>query len=281
MTVKEVSQLVSQELSPLYPETEIGSFVFLMFNHLMNFQRFDLHLKEAFEISDHITVQIYDIIEQLKQHKPIQYILGTTEFYGLVLHVDESVLIPRPETEELVEWIISDFGNFKPKIIDIGSGSGCIPIALAKNIPGSEVFGADISEKAIVTSTKNASKNNVAVHFLELNILSEELSDLGQFNVIVSNPPYVTIEQKENMEANVIEYEPHVALFVPKTDPLVFYKAICRFARKQLRPNGALYFEINEALHNETAKAVEEFGFSTELRKDINSKYRMLKATMK
>jgi len=280
MTVKEASHLIVRELKPQYPPLEIESFTHLIFNHLMNFKRFDVSLKPDVAVPVHLEAQIYNIIEQLMHNKPIQYILGITEFYGLPFYVDESVLIPRPETEELVQWILHDFAGRNPRIIDIGSGSGCIPVALAKNLPDAEVYGADISEEAIDTAKKNANENAVQVEFLKIDILSDSLLDLGQFDVVVSNPPYVTMEQKDTMEENVLDYEPHIALFVPENDPLIFYKAISRFAKKNLKPGGSVYFEINEALYNETELAVRQFGFSTDLKKDMNNKYRMLKAKL-
>jgi release factor glutamine methyltransferase len=281
MIVKEASHLIASELKAHYPSSEIDSFIYLIFNRLMGFKRFDTSLKSDAVIPNHLNLQIYDIIEQLKHKKPIQYILGSSEFYGLSFHVDESVLIPRPETEELVQWILDDWQGTAPKIIDIGTGSGCIPIALAKNLPLAEVSAVDISDTAIATAQRNASQNNVSVDFFRLDIFSGELPELIGFDVVVSNPPYVTIEQKDKMEANVLDYEPHVALFVPQNDPLVFYRAISKFARKYLKSNGSLYFEINEALSGETAETVEESGFRVELRKDINSKYRMLKARLR
>ena len=216
----------------------------------------------------------------MKHNKPIQYILGVTEFYDLPFYVDDSVLIPRPETEELVHWILDDYHGLSPRIIDIGTGSGCIPVALAKNLPLAKVLAADISETALATAHKNALRNSVTVEFLKMDILSDALPDFGRFDLIVSNPPYVTVEQMDRMEANVLDYEPHIALFVPQTDPLIFYRAISRFAGKQLEPGGNLYFEINESLAAETANAVEEFGFTVEVKKDINGKYRMLKAKL-
>jgi release factor glutamine methyltransferase len=280
MTVKESSQLIVQELKPQYPLQEIESFIYLIFNHFMGFRRFDVNLKPDVAIPNHLELQIYDIIEQLKHNKPIQYILSTTEFYGLPFYVDESVLIPRPETEELVKWILDDYVGCIPRIIDLGTGSGCIPIALAKNLPSAEVFAADISEEAIVTAKRNAKQNEVHVEFLKLDILADTLPYLGLFDMVVSNPPYVTLKQKDRMEENVLGYEPHVALFVPENDPLVFYKAIARFASRCLKPNGSLYFEINESLYDETVLAVCQYGFATELKKDINNKYRMLKARL-
>jgi len=281
MTVKEASQLIFRELGPQYPTSEIESFTYLIFNHLMNFKRFDANLKPNFLIPNHLELQIYDIIEQLKHNKPIQYIFSTTEFYGLPFFVDESVLIPRPETEELVQWILDDLGsNDRLRIIDIGTGSGCIPVALAKNLPEATVLGVDISEKSIATAQKNAIDNGVQVEFLRLDILSDDLPNLGQFDVVVSNPPYIKISQKAQMEANVLDYEPHLALFVPENDPLVFYTSIAIFAKKHLKLGGSLYFEINETLYAETEHTIQQMGFLTELKKDINNRYRMLKAKL-
>ena len=280
MTVKETVQLITGQLSNYYPAEELDSFTYLIFSHLMGFKRFESHTKSEVEIPSHLAPQIYDIIEQLKQHKPIQYILGTTDFYGLPFYVNESVLIPRPETEELVHWIVQDFTKQKSRIIDLGTGSGCIPVALAKNLPDAEVYAADISEEALEVAGKNAKQNEVNIHLLKLDLLSEDWPDTGLFDVIVSNPPYVTIDQKDRMDVNVLDFEPYLALFVPENDPLVFYKAISRFAVKHLKTRGSLYFEINEALYSETEKAVSNLGFSTELKKDINGKYRMLKAKL-
>lgn len=278
MIVKEASSLIAKELKPLYPTSEVDSFIYLILNHLMGFKRFDINFKSNVDLPDHLELQIYDIIEQLKHKRPIQYILGSTEFFGLSFDVDESVLIPRPETEELVHWILEDYMHQNPVIIDMGTGSGCIPIALAKNLPNARVSGVDISETALATAKHNASKNQVMVDFFILDILHGNHLELPNFDIIVSNPPYVTPDQKELMDANVVDFEPHLALFVPQNDPLVFYKAIASFARNHLKPEGHLYFEINEDFSNETEQAVAQQGFVTELRKDINGKFRMLKA---
>jgi release factor glutamine methyltransferase len=280
MTVKEASQWIHQTLIPTHDELETDSIIYLIFNYLMDFKRFDVKLKADTQVPAHLEPQIYDIIEQLKTNRPIQYILGVTEFYGLPFYVDESVLIPRPETEELVQWILTDFGAKSPRIVDIGTGSGCIPVALASNLSVAGVIGVDISENALVTARKNALKNAVKVDFLRLDILENEFTKLGLFDVIVSNPPYVTVNQKDRMESNVLDYEPHLALFVPENDPLLFYKAIGKFAKNHLNVGGCLYFEINEALFNETEQAIQQIGFTTELKKDINNKYRMLKAML-
>jgi release factor glutamine methyltransferase len=279
MTIKEASGLISQELKDLYSPEEITSIIDIIFKHLMNFKKFEIILHFDTLVPDTIKVQIYDIIQQLKRNKPIQYILGSTEFYGFPFVVNESVLIPRPETEELVYWIVNDYRGKKPRIIDIGTGSGCIAITLAKLLPEAILHAAEISEKALENARINALQNKVTVEFHQMDILSEHLPDLEPFDIIVSNPPYVTVSQKEQIEANVLDYEPHLALFVPKNDPLIFYRAIGKFARKRLKNSGNLYFEINEDLPDETAACMQQLKFNVELKKDIHNKKRMLKAS--
>ena len=270
--------MIGYELSQLYPAHETDSICDIIFKHLMNFKKFDRYLQPDAAIPDQLKTQIYDIIQQLKQNKPIQYILGMADFYGLTFEVNSAVLIPRPETEELVYWIIHDYQKATPRIVDIGTGSGCIAIALAKSLPGATICAVDISEDALDVACKNAGRNKVEVEFHKLDILLENIPDFGRFDIVVSNPPYITTAQKEQIEPNVLDYEPHLALFVPENDPLVFYKAIGRFAQKMLKKNGTLYFEINEALPEETAAAIEPLGFTAELKKDIQNKYRLLKA---
>ena len=279
MTVKEASGLISQELKDLYSPEEVSSIIDIIFKHLMKFKKFEVILHFDTLVPDAIKTQIYNIIQQLKRNKPIQYILGCTEFYGLSFFVDESVLIPRPETEELVYWILNDYRGTKPRIIDIGTGSGCIAIALAKLLPDAVVHAADISEKALENAQRNASYNNVTVEFHQLDILSEHLPGFDPFDIIVSNPPYVTMSQKEQIEANVLDYEPHLALFVPENDPLIFYTAIGKFARERLKNSGNLYFEINEDLPDETAACMKQLKFNVELKKDMHNKNRLLKAS--
>jgi release factor glutamine methyltransferase len=236
-------------------------------------------LRDTESLSEKSESQIYNIIQELKRFKPLQYILGETEFYGLRFFVDSAVLIPRPETEELVEWVISDCkGKDNLSIIDIGTGSGCIPIALAKNLPKAQVFAIDISEDALDIARKNALENMVNIQFIQSDILKRSLSKDFNFDVIVSNPPYVISDQKVQMSANVLDYEPHIALFAPDQNPFVFYEAIAEIAQTHLKPDGTLYFEINEALPYETAESINKYGFNTELKQDINGKYRMIKA---
>jgi release factor glutamine methyltransferase len=223
-------------------------------------------------------------LEQLKKEIPIQYILRTTHFYGLELEVNSNVLIPRPETEELVDWIIESqqltFGDKKVRILDIGTGSGCIAISLAKNLPNAEVFALDVSDKALATAKSNAELNQVTIQFIHQSIL--EIDDLGQqFDLIVSNPPYVRHLEKLEIKKNVLDNEPHLALFVEDNDALIFYRKIAQLAKKNLCPNGQLYFEINQYLGQETLDLLQEMGFKDiTLRKDIYGNDRMIQCTI-
>jgi release factor glutamine methyltransferase len=216
----------------------------------------------------------------LKKEKPIQYILGETEFYGLPFLVNENTLIPRPETEELVEWILEstkyEEQNTKLNVLDIGTGSGCIAISLAKNLPSAQVSAIDVSEKALATAHKNAKINKVDVNFILKNILETESLD-EKYDVIVSNPPYVRNLEKEEIKPNVLEYEPHLALFVEDNDALLFYRKIAALAKKNLSENGKLYFEINQYLGKETVRLLEGMDFKNViLKKDVYGNDRMI-----
>ncbi len=221
--------------------------------------------------------QLEEYTEQLKQHIPIQYIIGSTEFYGLEFMVNPAVLIPRPETEELMHWIINDNNNGK-RLLDIGTGSGCIAISLKANMPRADVSAWDISEAALQTAQNNAIKLEQDVKFKLTDILNHDPGD-EKFDVIVSNPPYVRELEKKMMEANVLEHEPETALFVSDNDPLIFYRAIAQLGQKMLNNNGLLYFEINEYLAAEMTSMLIQQGFiNIECRKDLNGKDRMMKA---
>ena len=279
MTYRETENLFFSELNDIYPEYETGAIIQIVFAQIFKLTRFEIHQKAKDTVPLELESQIYNIIRQLKQYKPLQYILGVTEFYGLPFIVNESVLIPRPETEELVQWIINDCKDNKaPSILDIGTGSGCIAVSLAKNIPESKVSGIDISNKAIETAYKNALLNNLEINFIQCDILNYEPDKFGLFDIIVSNPPYIDREQELLMQPNVLQYEPHIALFAPDNKPLQFYETIALFAFDKLSHGGLLYFEINEKYPDETSKLIRNIGFSTELKQDINNKYRMLKA---
>ncbi|MFV8371301.1 peptide chain release factor N(5)-glutamine methyltransferase [Flavobacterium sp. LB2P74] len=280
MKIKEYRTQFIQELTLIYDVGEAESFFYLILEDKHQLKRIDLALHPDLFFSEAEIVVWNSILEQLKQEIPVQYLLGKTSFYGLDFEVNENVLIPRPETEELVEWILSNNLIIQKsknlKILDIGTGSGCIAVSLAKNLPNATVFAIDVSEKALATAKKNAENNSVNVTFINQNILETE--DLRQqFDIIVSNPPYVRNLEKEEIKKNVLDNEPHLALFVQDNDALIFYKKIAELAQKNLSENGQLYFEINQYLGKEMVDLLEKMNFATiELRKDIYGNDRML-----
>lgn len=230
------------------------------------------------DLSDAVVQKIEKIVSRLLNHEPYQYILGKTEFYGLPFHVTPDVLIPRPETEELVEWVLSENSLPRLRILDVGTGSGCIAVTLAKKNSTAEVQAWDVSEKALEVARHNAALNAVDVQFVRKNVLLS-LDEAVIFDVIVSNPPYVLESEKGTMEQNVLAHEPHLALFVPNDDPLLFYERIADLAAAKLSPGGKLYFEINRSKGAEIAKMLSQIGFENiELRKDISGNERMVRA---
>ncbi len=278
--IKEYKTKFIAELLPFYDEMEVESFFYLILENQRQLRRIDLALNIDLHFSAEEILIWNAILDKLQLEIPIQYILGTTHFYGLEFNVNENVLIPRPETEELVEWIISSAVNmpkFKNiKILDIGTGSGCIAISLAKNISNAEVSAIDISNKSLTTAKENANLNKVAVAFIQRNIL--EVNDLEQqFDIIVSNPPYVRNLEKAEIKSNVLANEPHLALFVADDDALIFYRKIAELATKNLSVEGKLFFEINQYLGKETVELLEKMHFQNiELRKDIYGNDRMI-----
>jgi release factor glutamine methyltransferase len=279
MLVKTYKSLFQKELSSLYDAMEIESFFFLILEQFRNLKRIDLALQPDLEFSEAEISQWNLVLEQLKQEIPIQYILGKTHFYGLEFQVNPNVLIPRPETEELVDWIIKTNSNGKSstiKILDIGTGSGCIAISLAKNLPNASIFSLDVSKKALEMAQINALQNETKITFIEKNIL-ETTSFEQQFDVIVSNPPYVRNLEKAEIKKNVLENEPHLALFVADDDALLFYRKIAQIAMKNLQNSGQLFFEINQYLGKETVNLLSDLGFQNiELRQDIYGNDRMI-----
>ena len=267
-------------------EQEIESFFFILTEYLHNLKRVDVALNPNFELSEAEVEKWNAILAQLQQDKPIQYITGEAWFYGLKFEVNENTLIPRPETEELVEWILNSSITQHPSpniILDIGTGTGCIPIALKANLPQANISAIDVSEKAIEVAKRNAELNKVEVNFIQANILEvEDLSQLpSSYNIIVSNPPYVRNLEKQEIKKNVLDYEPHLALFVEDTDALLFYRKIAQLAIKNLSPNGLLFFEINQYLGKETVELLENLGFKNiELKKDIYGNDRMVKCSI-
>jgi release factor glutamine methyltransferase len=281
MKIKEYRTQFIQDLTALYGEDEAESFFYLILENQQQLKRIDLALQPDLILSTD-ALKVWDqFLQQLKNEIPVQYVLGSTSFFGLDFEVNTNVLIPRPETEELVEWILnslqSTVTNQKVKIIDIGTGSGCIAISLAKNIPHAHVTALDVSVNALATAQKNAQNNQVTVAFKNQNIL--ETYDLQeQFDVVVSNPPYVRNLEKVEIKNNVLHHEPHLALFVENDNALIFYKKIAELAKKNLKPNGFLFFEINQYLGKETVDLLENLNFKNiELRKDIYGNDRMIR----
>ena len=283
MLLKQYKTHFFDALKNIQDEREIESFFFILTEYLHNLKRVDVALNPDFELSEEAVEKWNAILAELQQEKPIQYITEEAWFYGLRFEVNENTLIPRPETEELVEWIIesqkSKVQSQKLEILDIGTGSGCIPVSLKVNLPQANVSAIDISEKALEVAKRNAAINKVEINFIQANIL--EVEDLFQFpspyNIIVSNPPYVRVLEKQEIKKNVLDYEPHLALFVEDNDALLFYRKIAQLALKNLAPNGLLFFEINQYLGKETVALLENLGFKNiELRKDIYGNDRMI-----
>lgn len=268
-------------LQNIHEEQEIESFFFILTEYLHNIKRVDVALNPNFELSEDDVEKWNAILAELQLEKPIQYITGEAWFFRLRFEVNENTLIPRPETEELVEWILSSSIIHHPSsILDIGTGTGCIPISLKTNLPKANVSAIDVSEKALEVAKRNAISNKVDISFIQANIL--EVEDLSQyFDIIVSNPPYVRNLEKEEIKKNVLDYEPHLALFVEDTDALLFYRKIAQLALKNLAPNGLLFFEINQYLGKETVELLENLGFKNiELKKDMYGNDRMIRCTI-
>jgi len=284
MVLKEILNVFHKELDTIYGNNEVDSFFNILIDYYLNLKRITLVMQPEYTISKDEEQPLFEALSRLKLEEPIQYIIGETEFFGLVFKVNQNTLIPRPETEELVQWIIEDYkDNLEQiKILDIGTGTGCIPISLAKNLPKAKVKALDISTKALDVAKQNAELNAVEVDFIELNILETchtELDSASQkFDVIVSNPPYVRELEKAEMKGNVLKHEPELALFVDNTNPLIFYKAITEFATHNLKAGGTLYFEINQYLGAEMIQLLEDFNFKNiELKKDMFGNNRMIK----
>lgn len=284
-TIKDVFTAYRQELSTIYDANEISAITLLVISDICEINNAKIKAFPELELTSEQSEKLTAILPELKTGKPVQYILGHTEFYGLPFNINSSVLIPRPETEELVEWVIESVGSLKlvvGSILDIGTGSGCIAVSLKKNLPGFKVLAIDISAQALETAASNAELNSVDIEFIEADILDQasHISNLtSQIFLIISNPPYVTLQDKTRMHTNVTDFEPHTALFVPEDDPLVFYKAIADYAMDNLISGGLLFFEINESLGTETVELLQAKGFKNiELRKDMSDRDRMIRA---
>ena len=267
------------QLQGVYDREEIHSFFYILCDFFLQYSRFEVSMALDTVVSAKNITAFEMALLRLKKQQPIQYIVGHTEFYGLTFKVNKHTLIPRPETEQLVDWIISNHKHQGSglEILDIGTGSGCIAVALAKNFSKASISGLDISEKALEVAQKNAIKNQVLVSFCQKDIL-ETTALVKKYDVVVSNPPYVRQLEKKAMSANVLDNEPGGALFVPNEDPLLFYRKIAQLALVSLQEKGWLYFEINEYLSNEMDALLNEIGFvNIEIKKDFRAVPRMIK----
>jgi release factor glutamine methyltransferase len=279
MTIKLIQEKYLNDLNDIYPREEINSFFYMLCQSYLNKNRLDIALEPAFELTAHSEAAFLKALKALKKEYPIQYIIGKTEFMELPFEVNDQVLIPRPETEELISWIIaSHLEDEPPSVLDIGTGSGCIAIVLAKQLSKSKIDAIDVSEQALEVAKRNAARNNIDINFIKTDILDgKELTNI--YDIIVSNPPYVRESEKQQMHTNVLKYEPDLALFVSDNDPLLYYRHIAKLALNGLRPKGSLYFEINQYLGKDLQDLLETLGFEKiELKKDIYGADRMIRA---
>lgn len=275
ITLQYLVRYIRNELQLYYPWEEIKSLSNILLQHFLKTDMHKVYIHPDTNIEKYVYQQIASVVNRLQQYEPVQYILGETEFYGIHLKVNPSVLIPRQESEELVEWIINQHGDQALKILDIGTGSGCLALALAASMPKASVLATEHTESAVQVARENASRNHLNVKVIRHDIFRDRRS--YSLDLIVSNPPYVTESEKSWMSANVLHYEPHHALFVPDTDPLVYYRAIAAFARKHLKQGGMLYVEINEAFGDQVCRLFQQYGFTAvTLQKDLNGKDRMI-----
>ena len=283
MTIHLAYQRLLAQLFEVYDTREAANIADLVIEHVTGQRKIDRILYKDIPVSQQQQEELEKIADLLLKSTPIQYVLGYAWFRDMKLQVNEHVLIPRPETEELVEWILADInksGNREISLFDIGTGSGCIPIAVRKKIPEVAVSAIDVSRDALQLATLNSIEQKVLVDFIYTDILDEnQWKHLGNYNIIVSNPPYIKASEESSMNANVLKFEPHLALFVPDKDALIFYKKIAKFSTQRLKDNGRVYVEINEALGEEVVALFESHGFKeVTLKKDMQGKDRMVRA---
>jgi release factor glutamine methyltransferase len=314
MTLHEAQQQLTTSLHNLYDNREAANIADLVMEHVTGMRKIDRIMHKQSPLQPEQVTQMQQYTQELLAHKPVQYVLHEAWFYGMAFYVDENVLIPRPETEELVEWVLEEVrsrkyepGNTGPgaglmptvggsknedasyvlpptsrfSILDIGTGSGCIPISLKKKLPQAEVYACDVSEQALAVAAKNAAAHQTPIQFLQADFLNTGTwPTLPAVDIIVSNPPYIPHHNESSMLQHVLAYEPHLALFVPNEDPLVFYEAIARFAKEKLRAGGRIFVEIHEDLGEQTKALFELNGFTAEVKKDFQGKDRMVKAQL-
>jgi release factor glutamine methyltransferase len=285
MTIHLAYQRLLAQLYEVYDNREAANIADMVIEHVTGQRKIDRIVYKDVPVNKEQQAQLEQLTNELLSHRPVQYVLGSAWFMDMKLMVNESVLIPRPETEELVHWILEDIrasSNKELSLIDIGTGSGCIPIAVRKKIPEVAVSGVDVSDTALQLAKLNSIQQKVLTDFLHLDFLKEEeWNQLGKYNIIVSNPPYIKQSARAEMHDNVIKFEPDLALFVPDEDPLVFYTALAKFSQVHLRPEGSIYVEINEAFGEQVVNLFTETGFrNVLLKKDMQGKDRMVRATV-
>lgn len=289
MTLDQSRQHLVSRLSSIYDTREAANISDWVLEHLTGWKKIDRIVHKNEPLSPAQESQLTQYITELLIHKPVQYVLHEAWFAGMPLYVDENVLIPRPETEELVDWILKEVGSKKLEVgnspsnlrlLDIGTGSGCIPITLKKNLPAANIYACDVSEGALKVAKKNAETQQTPINFLHYNFLnSANWAHFPQVDILVSNPPYIPVKDKATMHQNVLQHEPHLALFVENDDPLLFYRAIAQFAQQKLSPGGSIYVEIHEDLGGATQQLFTDSGFNkVEVKKDMQGKDRMIKA---
>ena len=285
MGIQEAYTQLMYQLFELYDDREAANIADWTIEHITGFKRIDRITNKQFPLSISQQELLKTYTEELLQHKPVQYVLNEAWFAGMQFYVDENVLIPRPETEELVGWIVDESQKSKvksQKVLDIGTGSGCIPVALKKKLPELDVYALDVSEDALNVAKKNASEQKATITFFQTDILDKsKWNSLPKFDIIVSNPPYIKQSEEKEMRGNVLIHEPHLALFVPDEDALLFYKTIAEFGLQHLNKDGRLYFEINEIMGNKVKELLEQKSYSNiEVKKDMQGKDRMVRVTL-
>jgi release factor glutamine methyltransferase len=285
MTTASIYNHFKNQLKAVYDDREAENISDWIFENVTGLKRWERRETRNKELNETDSEKLKKYLDELLKHKPVQYVLNEAWFYKRKFYVNENVLIPRPETEELVEWIVKDAKNNagdnskQTNIIDIGTGSGCIPVSLKKELPEANVTAIDVSEKALVVSKKNGKELNASIDFFQIDFLKEdEWKALPQIDIIVSNPPYIPINEKEILAKNVIDFEPEIALFVENNDPFIFYKAIAKFAKCHLKEKGKIYVEVHEEYAKQVKIIFENAGLISEIKKDIYGKERMLKA---
>lgn len=282
MTIQDANTRLLFQLYHMYGDSEAANIADLVMEKITGWKRIDRVINKEVKLSQEMEILLEKYISELSDLKPVQYVLNESWFYGMKFFVNENVLIPRPETEELVEWVILHVQGLQkrsPRILDIGTGSGCIPVTLKKKLNDAIVYACDVSENALEVARENAKLHETEIRFIQADIFDrEQLKLLPSFDIIVSNPPYIPYEEKTTLEENVLRHEPHLALFVPDNDPLIFYRAIAEFGKEKLLPGGNIFVEIHEELSHRTAELFLSKGFTdAEIKKDMQRTDRMIK----